>query len=115
MPRDAAESPQFCFLLHPRAFKLDPATLIFPWQDFRAKTRGIYSEARPLADTNPTPSVPWPLASQVSIDISLELIRGPTEETREVDGCLITAAAVALLGGDCHVHLHGVLAPSEAR
>ncbi|EDL11633.1 mCG51395, isoform CRA_b [Mus musculus] len=35
-------------------------------QDFRAKTRGIYGhgEARPLTDTNPAPSVPWPLASQ---------------------------------------------------
>uniref|UniRef100_A0A8C6HHI2 Protein FAM92B n=1 Tax=Mus spicilegus TaxID=10103 RepID=A0A8C6HHI2_MUSSI len=35
-------------------------------QDFRAKTRGIYGhgEARPLADSNPAPSVPWPLASQ---------------------------------------------------
>nr|XP_038954226.1 CBY1-interacting BAR domain-containing protein 2 isoform X1 [Rattus norvegicus] len=35
-------------------------------QDFRAKMRGIYghSEARPLTDTNPSPSVPWPLTSQ---------------------------------------------------
>lgn len=53
-------------------FKLGPVTLVFPWQDFRTKMRGIYghSEARPLADTNTTPSVPWPLASQVSIYIS---------------------------------------------
>nr|XP_034378886.1 protein FAM92B isoform X2 [Arvicanthis niloticus] len=35
-------------------------------QDFRAKMRGIYghNEARLLTDTNPAPSVPWPLASQ---------------------------------------------------
>uniref|UniRef100_A0A8C6MYH7 Protein FAM92B n=1 Tax=Mus spicilegus TaxID=10103 RepID=A0A8C6MYH7_MUSSI len=70
-------------------------------QDFRAKTRGIYGhgEARPLADSNPAPSVPWPLASQVSMDISLELIREQREEAREVDGRLTTAAVVALLGG----------------
>lgn len=63
--------------------------------------RGIYghSEARLLTDTNPAPSSPWPLASQVSIYISPELIEGQREETREVDGQLTTAAAVALLGG----------------
>lgn len=63
--------------------------------------RGIYGHggARPLTDTNPTPSVPWPLASQVSIYTSPELIHRQREETREVDGWLTTAAAVALLGG----------------
>lgn len=57
--------------------------------------RGIYghSEARLLTDTNPAPSVPWPLASQVSIYISPELIQGQREETREVDGWLATTAA----------------------
>ncbi|ERE77778.1 protein FAM92A1-like protein [Cricetulus griseus] len=35
-------------------------------QDFRTKMRGVYghSEARPLTDNSPSPSVPWPLASQ---------------------------------------------------
>lgn len=66
--------------------------------------RGIYghSEARPLTDTNPSPSVPWPLTSQVSIYISPELIQGQREETREVDRWLTTAAAEGWGGEPVH-------------
>lgn len=66
-----------CFLLHSCAFKLDPFTPVFPWQDFRAKMHGIYghSEARPPTDTSPSPSLPWTLVSQVSTYISWESIQ----------------------------------------
>ncbi|XP_051024701.1 CBY1-interacting BAR domain-containing protein 2 [Acomys russatus] len=51
-------------------------------QDFRTKMRGIYghSEARPLTDTNPSPSVPWPLASQ-SVQSTLAQQRKDEEES----------------------------------
>lgn len=54
-------------------------------QDFRTKMRGIYghSEARPLTDTNPSPSVPWPLASQ-SVQSTVAQ-QGKDEEECEAD------------------------------
>lgn len=47
-----------------------------------------HSEARPLTDTSPSLSVPWPLASQVSTYL------GQSKETRDMDGWLTTRAVV---------------------
>ncbi|KAK7806702.1 hypothetical protein U0070_005363 [Myodes glareolus] len=67
-------------------------------QDFRAKMHGIYGhgEARPPTETSPSPSVPWPLVSQVSISMSQESIQDKGKKPGAwMDG--LGAAAVTFL------------------